>query len=53
MFDLTRAMRVKQKKYIKDSTKMETKKKEVENKKMDKAVQKNGPTKGKKSLCKK
>ena len=41
------------KKYIKDSIKMETKKKEVENKKMDKAVQKNWPAKGKKSLCKK
>ena len=53
MFNLTRAMRVKQKKNIKDSTNMETKKEEVENKKMDKAAQKNGPTKGKKSLCKK
>ena len=38
MFNLTRAMRVKQKKYIKDSTNMETKKEEVENKKMDKAA---------------
>ena len=48
MFNLTRAMRVKQKIYIKDSTNMETKKEEVENKKMDKAAQKNGPTKEKK-----